>query len=151
MLRAMSIPASKLQQLVTPQSPEDAKRILEIACLAVASDGNLAAEERAVLHALSGALKAYSPGELDALVGQALDGKTREDRLERLRKLASELSTQEAQHCAYKVSVVTALSDLAAQDEEFEFDLDIQEALELAPDAADRLTSEVNELLMVAE
>ena len=147
----MSIPASKLRQLVTPQSPDDAKRILEIACLAVASDGNLADEERAVLHALAGELKAYSPREVDGLVGQALDGKTREDRLDRLRALAGELSTQDAQHCAYKVSVVTALSDLAAQDEEFEFDLDIQEALELAPETAEKLTSEVNELLAVGE
>jgi hypothetical protein len=147
----MSIPASKLQQLVTPQSPDDAKRILEIACLAVASDGTLAPEERAVLHALSGTLHAYSPAELDALAGEAIAGRTREDRLARMRTLAAELSTQAAQHCAYKISVLTALADLAAQDEEFEFDLDIQEALELAPETAVRLTSEVNELLAVGE
>lgn len=143
----MTIPASKLKELVTPQPPDDAKRILEIACLAVASDGTLAEEERAVLADLSGLLKAYSPNELESLVARAVKDKTRDERLERLRTLASELGTEDARHCAYKVTVVTALSDLAAQDEEFEFDLDIQEALSLAPEQADALTSRVHEAL----
>jgi hypothetical protein len=151
MLGVMSIPAPMLRRIVTPQGPEDARRILEIACLAVASDGKLATEELAALRVLSSELGAASGAELDALVGAALDLPTREDRVERLRALCDALTTEQARHCAYKVSVVTALADLASADEEFEFDLDVQDALKLSPDAAEQLASEVNELLMVPE
>jgi hypothetical protein len=146
----MSIPAPMLRRVVTPQSPADARRILEIACLAVASDGRLAPEELAALHVLSSELEAVSTGDLDALVHTALNLPTRDERIERLRSLADALTSEGARHCAYKISVVTALADLAAADEEFEFDLDLQEALNLAPEVADRLTREVHEALNVA-
>lgn len=148
MLGLMSIPASLLKRVVTPQSPEDAKRILEIACLAVASDGKLAPEEVAALHVLSSELRAVSAADLDALVDAALNG-TRDDRLDRLRVLADALSSEAARHCAYKVSVVTALADLDSADEEFEFDLDVQDALKLPPETADRLSADVHEALIV--
>lgn len=144
----MSIPAPMLRRVVTPQSPEDARRVVEIACLAVASDGKLAPEELAALRVLSGALHAVSESELDTLVDAALNLASRDDRLARLQILADALSSESARHCAYKVSVVTALADLASADEEFEFDLDVQEALKLAPDVADRLTADVNEALI---
>jgi len=149
MLGVMSIPASLLKRVVTPQSPEDAKRILEIACLAVASDGKLAPEELAALRVLSSELRAVPGGELDALVDAALNLGTRDDRVERLRVLAEALSSEAARHCAYKVSVVTALADLDSADEEFEFDLDVQDALKLPPETADRLSADVHEALIV--
>ncbi len=75
---------------------------------------------------------------------------SRDDRTERLRTLADALSNEAARHCAYKVSVVTALADLASADEEFEFDLDVQDALRLEPEIADRLSAEVHEALIDA-
>jgi hypothetical protein len=143
----MSIPAPLLRRVVTPQSPEDARRILEIACLAVASDGKLATEELAALHVLSTELGGVSAAELDVLVHGALGQPSRDVRIERLRAVADALTTEGARHCAYKLSVVTALADLATADEEFEFDLDVQDALNLAPDVADRLMREVHEAL----
>lgn len=152
----MSIPAPMLRQVVTqakpdgsaPISSDDARRALEIACLAVASDGKLADEELAALRVLSAELKALSPSELDAMVLASLTLRTREERIDRLRAAAEALSTEPARHLAYRLSVVTALADLAAADEEFEFDLDVQDALHLSTDDADRLTAEVNEALV---
>ena len=153
----MSIPASLLRRVVTPEgatsafSPADARGILEIACLAVASDGKLADEELAALRVLGAELRAVTPSELGPLVDAALNLPTREARVDRLRTLADALTTDAARQCAYRVSVATALSDLASADEEFEFDLDVQDALKLAPDVADRLTADVHEALIVAE
>ena len=145
----MSIPASLLKRVVTPQSPEDARKILEIACLAVAADGKLAPEELAALRVLSAELRALPAAELDSLIDAALNLGTREERTERLQVLADALSTEGARHCAYKVSVVTALADLASADEEFEFDLDVQDALKLEAETADRLSADVHEALIV--
>ena len=145
----MSIPASLLKRVVTPQSPEDARKILEIACLAVAADGKLAPEELAALRVLSAELRAVPAAELDSLIDAALNLGTREERTERLQALADALSTEGARHCAYKVSVVTALADLASADEEFEFDLDVQDALKLEAETADRLSADVHEALIV--
>ena len=153
----MSFPAPLLRRVVTPEgsssafSPADARGILEIACLAVASDGKLAAEELAALRVISAELRAASPAEVGPLIDAALNLSTREDRLERLRAVADALTSDAARQCAYRVSVVTALSDLASADEEFEFDLDVQDALKLSPDVADRLTADVHEALVVAE
>ena len=144
----MSIPAPMLARIVTPQSVDDAQRIIEIACLAVASDGRLAAEEISALRVLNRELGAVSPQELEPLIQAALGISNRDDRTERLRTVAAALSNEDARHCAYKVSVVTALADLASADEEFEFDLDVQDALRLAPEVADRLSAEVNEALV---
>ena len=144
----MSIPAPMLARIVTPQSVDDARRIIEIACLAVASDGRLAAEEISALRVLNRELGAVSPQELEPLIQAALGISNRDDRTERLRTVAAALSNEDARHCAYKVSVVTALADLASADEEFEFDLDVQDALRLAPEVADRLSAEVNEALV---
>lgn len=152
----MSIPAPMLRRAIQREkgeatSPEDLKRVLEIASLAVASDGRLADEERAALRVLASELNAAPSSELDALVHAALNVPSRDERLERLRVSCGALSTEGARHLAYKLSVVIALADLASADEEFEFDLDVQEALELPADVADRLTAEVHEALMPDE
>jgi two-component sensor histidine kinase len=93
-------------------------------------------------------LRALAASELDALVLASLTLRTREERLDRLRAAADSLSSEQARHLAYRLSVVTALADLASADEEFEFDLDVQDALHLSSDDADRLTAEVNEALL---
>lgn len=124
----------------------DARAVLEIACLAVASDGTIAEEERAVLHLLSSELRAYRQADLDALV-HACNEQTRDERVERLRAVGASLSSDAARHLAYRVSIVTAMADLAAADEEFEFDLDLQDALDLPTDVADDLSAEVHAAL----
>jgi hypothetical protein len=158
MLVGMSIPDPMLQNVITlalrdggPVAPQDARRVLEIACLAVASDGKLADEELAAIRVFSTSLGAFSRSELDALVLASLNLHSRDDRLERLRAAADALTTEGARHLAYKLSVVTALSDLASADEEFEFDLDVQDALKLDSDVAERLSGEVHEALMPAD
>jgi hypothetical protein len=45
------------------------------------------------------------------------------------------------------MSVATALSDSESADEEFEFDLDVQDALSLPAEIADRLAAEVHQAL----
>ena len=145
----MSIPAELLRRVVTNASvsPEDVRRALAIACLAVAADGKLADEELAALRVFSAELGGVGAAGLDGLVQSGLNLPSRDDRLEQLRATADSLSTDAARHLAYKLSVATALADLASTDEEFEFDLDVQEALQLSPDTADRLAGEVHEAL----
>jgi hypothetical protein len=129
--------------------PDDGRRILEIACLAVAADGQIAREEIAVLHGIAAALRAYEPNEVDELVRRCHALRSRAEQVERLRTASDALTTDDARHVAYKVSVLTAMADLASTDAEFEFDLDLQDALRLPTDVADRLTGEVHEALTV--
>jgi tellurite resistance protein len=153
MLRAMAIPTAMVRRVLLmsrgesgPINAADARGVLEIACLAVAADGTIADEERDVLHTLSAELGALSANEIDTLVQRATD-KTREEQVERLRAVADSLSNDSARNLAYMVSVLTAMADLAASDEEFEFDLDVQEALGLSADTAASLAGSVHEAL----
>jgi hypothetical protein len=150
MLAIMSIPAEMLARVVlnaNDVSREDVGRALAIACLAVAADGKLADEEIAALRVMSGALHGFGDASLDALMQSGLNLPGREDRVEQLRATADSLTTDEARHLAYKLSVAMALSDRTAADEEFEFDLDLQDALQLPSDIAERLSREVHEAL----
>lgn len=150
MLVAMAIPAARLERVVANAggvSAEDVRRALAIACLAVAADGKLADEELDALRVMSAALKGFAASSLDALVQSSLNLPGRDDRVEQLRATADSLTTDEARELAYKLSIATALSDSDAADEEFEFDLDVQDALDLAPDVADRLAAEVQQAL----
>lgn len=158
MLRPMSIPAEMLKRVVKNASgqgstvaPDDVWRAFKIACLVVAVDGKLAEEEVAALRVMSEELKGLGNARLDALIQSCLNLPGREDRLEQLRATADSLTTEAARHLAYKLAVTTALADLASTDEEFEFDLDVQEALQLAPDVADRLSGEVHEAVTPAD
>ena len=85
----MFIPASLLRRVVIPGGPAasfsaaDARGILEVACLACASDGKLADEELAALRVMSDLLGAASPAEIGPLIDAALNIPTREERVER--------------------------------------------------------------------
>jgi hypothetical protein len=153
----MAIPEAMLRKLVNTANAsgdlahQDAQSALEIACLAVVADGKLADEELAALHIFRSELNAFTKSELDALVKKSINLATRDDRLERLKIVAATLTSDHARHLAYQLSVATALADLAAADEEFEFDLDLQDALDLDPHVADQLTSAVNEALLLGE
>lgn len=143
----MSLSTEMIRSAIT-NAPKgaDAKRVVEIACLAVAADGNLAAEELHVIRVLCKELR-VDVGAVDEVLALG----DREDRLARLRATAAAIESPEAKKLAYKMTVLTSLSDLAAQDEEFEFDLDVQEALGLDTDTAEALANEVNEVLMPRE
>jgi hypothetical protein len=101
------------------------------------------------------AVRALSPrpvpeltaAELDALVGRVASVRLESDRQARLCAVASALESDRARHLAYKVSMATAMADLASSDEEFEFDLALLDALQLPNALADRLAGEVHEAL----
>ena len=143
----MSVSTEMIRSAIT-SAPKgaDAKRVVEIACLAVAADGNLAEEELHVIRVLCKEL-AVDVGAVDEVLALG----DREDRLARLREVAAASESPDAKKPAYKMTVLTSLSDLAAQDEEFEFDLDVQEALGIDTDTAEALANEVNEVLMPPE
>src|SRR5690349_21765254 len=141
----MAIPVEMLRRVFSTSksegaiSPADVALVIEIACSAVASDGKIADDELQAVRALGAELHARaggsgenpaSAGKLDALLRDNLM-RTRDERIERLRAAADALSNEAARHLAYKASVVTALADLASADEEFEFDIDVQDALTL--------------------
>lgn len=124
----------------------DRAAILEIAFLAVAADHKIHQEEEAALRAIA---KRISPAsvdseaEIDALlleIGGRIDRETADTKL---REVASRLSTVEARSLAYKAAYALALADLASTDEEFEFDLQLIDALHLEQDVVDQLTADV--------
>jgi len=123
-------------------SPDEARQVVEIACLAIAADGDLAPEELHVLKILCAEL-AVNVKAVDEVLALG----DRDDRLARLRSAAAALKTTQARELAYKMTVLCSVADLAAQDEEFEFDLDVQDALGLSSADSDRLASEVHEAL----
>jgi hypothetical protein len=163
------IPAEMLKRVIrTDAAPspaladvsrDDVKHILEIACLAVASDGHIADEELAAVRVLGEEMCASagvdrglaSSAAVERLAHECASLRTRDDKLERLRVAADALSSDAARGLAYKVSIATAMSDLASTDQEFEFDIDVQDALKLTTDLADRLAAEVHEALLAAE
>jgi hypothetical protein len=129
-------------------SREDAERVLEIACLAIVADGKVAPEEETVLR-FDGEDIGARATDLDALLDKVHALGDRDAQLERLRAVADALGSEGARQLAYKITVLTAMSDLASSDEEFEFDIDVQDALQLSARVADQLTGEVQEAVTV--
>lgn len=114
------------------------RAILEIALLAIAADQQITEEESAAFHAVAKRL------DVDAapLIEQ-YHGLTREQADAKLLELAEALSTYEARTLAYRAAYAMSLADDEASDEEFEFDLQLVDALELSQEEADRLIGEV--------
>jgi hypothetical protein len=128
-------------------SPAEHDAVLEIAYLAIAADRRLHAEEihglTRVAEHLSGGPLAH--GALDAMLarfGQQLDGTTCADRV---RVVGEALKRPEPRAVAYKAAYGLSLCDLDTSDEEFEFDLDLIDALELSNEDAQRFADEVND------
>ncbi|MFO0737665.1 MAG: hypothetical protein U0270_17365 [Labilithrix sp.] len=143
----MALPVEMIKRAIgTAPSGADARRVVEIACLAVAADGHLAEEELHVLRVLCKELHV----DIRA-VDEVLAMGSREDRLDRLRAVGGAFESDAAKALAYKMTVLTAVADLATQDEEFEFDLDVQEALGLDSGRADELANQVHEALTPPE
>lgn len=143
----MSLPVPMIKKAIDhAPSAADAKRVVEIACLAVAADGNLDEEELHVIRVLCKELN-VDVRKVDEVLAMG----SREDRLQRLRETAAAIETDAAKRLAYKMTVLASVADLAAQDEEFEFDLDVQEALGLDSGVADELANQVHEALTPPE
>jgi hypothetical protein len=121
-----------------------AHAIIEIAYLAVAADRTIHADEEAALRVFARALgRSGSDAEIDGLIASGSGGHDREAADARLRVLAAALTTTDSRELAYKAAYAMALADLAAADEEFEFDLELIDALGLTKEAVDDLTAEV--------
>ncbi|HEX7663019.1 MAG TPA: hypothetical protein VF407_00835 [Polyangiaceae bacterium] len=150
-------------------SPAERDAILEIAYLAIAADRVLRDEEveafRAVAARLYG-LETLDEKQLGALLDrftsrlehtkatmipgddadEAMSERSkllRAEADERLRVLAKDLPREETRTLAYKIAYALALCDLETTDEEFEFDLQLVDALALSGDQAGELADEV--------
>ncbi len=133
-------------------SKAEADGILEIAFLAIAADRKLHDEELVAFRAVAGRLRQLSGSASAPTVsdrdfelilerfGPDLDREVAE---EHLRARGAELTRPEARKLAYKVAYALALCDLETSDEEFEFDLQLIDALALTTEEADALEDEV--------
>ncbi|MBK6696157.1 MAG: hypothetical protein IPG50_28760 [Myxococcales bacterium] len=133
-------------------SKAEADGILEIAFLAIAADRKLHDEELVAFRAVAGRLRQLSGSAAAPTVsdrdfelilerfGPDLDREVAE---EHLRARGAELTRPEARKLAYKVAYALALCDLETSDEEFEFDLQLIDALALTTEEADALEDEV--------
>ena len=133
-------------------SKAEADGILEIAFLAIAADRKLHDEELVAFRAVAGRLRQLSGSASAPTVsdrdfelilerfGPDLDREVAE---EHLRARGAELTRPEARKLAYQVAYALALCDLETSDEEFEFDLQLIDALALTTEEADALEDEV--------
>lgn len=136
---------------------KDAHAIVAIAFLSVAADRTVHPDEEAALRAVAKRLAlGITDGDgawkkpdtvVDGLFERIGTSLTRDDADDRLRATAADIATPTARELVYKVAYALAMVDLAASDEEFEFDLQLIDALGLAQDDADRWTAEVIEAL----
>lgn len=136
--------AARVIPETTTLTAAEADVVLEIAYLAIAADHKLADAEidafRGVMSKLAGApvTERALNEKLDALNAKV----ERVDVDEHLRALGKDLSPG-ARAIAYKVAHAIALADLDSSDAEFEFDLQLIDALELSGEQADALALEV--------
>lgn len=136
---------------------KDAHAIVAIAFLSVAADRTVHPDEESALRAIARRLApAVTDGDgvwkkpdalVDGLFERIGTSLARDDADARLRATAADVATPAGRELAYKVAYALAMVDLAASDEEFEFDLQLIDALGLAQDDADRWTAEVVEAL----
>ena len=125
---------------------DDRIAVLEIALLAIASDGEIHADEKAALLTIAKRLGVDGV----SLLARLDRGRTRTESDARLREVATTLRSSEARALAYRAAYVLSLADATSSDGEFEFDLQLIDALELPQAEADRLTAEVDAELAAA-
>ncbi len=127
--------------------------IVEIAYLTIAADRRLADDEVAAFHRVLERLRgaAVAQAELARVLDEMYD---RADAAraehgyadERLRALAVKMG-KPARELAYKVAFAMGLADMDSSDEEFELDLQLQDALEISNERAEDLADEVMAVL----
>lgn len=115
--------------------------IVEIAYLAVAADHRVNVQEEAALRSIAQKLGAAK--DVDRIIERLGSARDRTTADARLRELAKSLASYEARAVAYKAAYAVALADLASSDEEFEFDLQLIDALQLPQSEVERLAEEV--------
>lgn len=150
----MTTRAAELAANVVPAglriTNEERDIILEIAFLAVAADSKLSDEELYALSRIASRLAGKdgpcANEELDEIIARFATWRDRKEVDERLQLLGGKLSPS-ARGLAYRIAYVLAMCDLDSSDEEFEFDLQLIDALELTADQAQRLAKEVQEVL----
>ncbi len=128
--------------------------IVEIAYLTIAADRRLADDEVTAFHRVLERLRGASVAQgeltrvLDEMYGRADAARGDEGGYadERLRALATKMSTA-ARELAYKVAYAMGLADMDSSDEEFELDLQLQDALEISNERAEGLADEVMAVL----
>ncbi len=131
-------------------APAETDAIVEIAYVTIAADRRLDRAEvdafRAVLERLRGA--PVESAEVDRVLDEMYERVTRAgDALDdHLRALGATMSPP-ARELAYKVAYAMGVADMDASDEEFELDLQLVDALELASDRAEELQDDVMAVL----
>jgi hypothetical protein len=137
------IPTARLAHAIPVDvalTSEERDAVLETALLAIASDGAIDASEAAAFIAIAERLGADGAPLLVRFEG----GMTRDQADARLLEVAAQLSTPSAKLLAYRAAYVLALADEQSSDGEFEFDLQLLDALDISQAEADRLVSEVD-------
>ena len=127
--------------------------IVEIAYLTIAADRRLAEDEVSAFHRVLERLRGASvaAGELsrvlDDMYGRADAARDEHGYADdRLRALATKMTTP-ARELAYKVAYAMGLADMDSSDEEFELDLQLQDALEISNERAEALADDVMAVL----
>lgn len=137
------IPTARLAQAIPVDvalSSEERDAVLETALLAIASDGVIDATEAAAFIAIAERLGTDGAPLLVRFEG----GMTRDQADARLLEVAKQLSTPDARALAYRAAYALSLADEESSDGEFEFDLQLLDALDLSQAEADRLVGEVD-------
>jgi hypothetical protein len=78
---------------------------------------------------------------VSALLLELDKGRSREETVDRMRAIGAALAVP-SRELAYRLSVALSFADEDASDGEFEFDFDLQDALELDPHEAERWANE---------
>lgn len=137
------IPTARLAQAIPVDvalTPKERDAVLETALLAIASDGVIDATEAAAFIAIAERLGA----EGAPLLVRFDSHLTRFQADARLLEVAKHLLSPSARTLAYRAAYVLSLADEHASDGEFEFDLQLLDALDLSQEEADRVVSEVD-------
>ncbi len=135
--------AAKLASVIPSNvdlSSEEREAVLETALLAIASDGDVHRSEAAAFFAIADRIKTNGTALLERFQRRTRDG----DPDKHLLDIASSLRTEAARALAYRVAYVLSLAYAEASDGEFEFDLQLIDALELPQAEADRIVAEVD-------
>jgi hypothetical protein len=126
-------------------TPDDAERVLELAVMTIAADEKLDDAELAGLkvaaHVVLELAGRREGVDVDALLERYLEPREREATVDRMRAVGAAL-TPPARVLAYQLCTALAMADDETSDQEFEFDFDLQDALELDPHEAERLAEE---------
>jgi hypothetical protein len=137
------IPTARLAQAIPVDAAltsEERDAVLETALLAIASDGSIDATEAAAFIAIAERLGADGA----PMLVRFEDGMTRDQADARLLEVAKHLSSPGSKMLAYRAAYALSLADERASDGEFEFDLQLLDALDLSQADADRLVGEVD-------